>query len=57
MKSAGLYGNEADVGRAVRDSEVPRDEIFVTTKLWDTDHGYDKTLEAGQKSKFGLTLS
>ena len=37
VDTAKLYGNEASVGKAIRDSPVPRDEVFVTTKLWPTD--------------------
>lgn len=46
IDTARIYGNEADVGRAVRDSGLPRDQIFVTTKLWKADQGYDKALKA-----------
>jgi 2,5-diketo-D-gluconate reductase A len=46
VDTATLYGNEAGVGRAVRSSGVPRDDLFVTTKLWNTDHGYDQALRA-----------
>ncbi|SCU77875.1 LAME_0A02520g1_1 [Lachancea meyersii CBS 8951] len=38
IDSAAVYGNEAAVGRAIRDSKVPREELFVTTKLWNTQH-------------------
>jgi diketogulonate reductase-like aldo/keto reductase len=40
------YGNEEDVGIALRESGVPRDELFVTTKLWNDDQGYDEALRA-----------
>ena len=40
------YGNEPDVGLAVRDSGIPREEVFITTKLENDDHGYDQTLRA-----------
>jgi 2,5-diketo-D-gluconate reductase A len=46
IDTAMLYGNEEGVGRAVRDSGLPRDEIVVTTKVWNSDHGYDRTLRA-----------
>ena len=46
IDSAKLYDNEAAVGDAVRESGLLRDEIFVTTKLWNTDQGYDSTLRA-----------
>jgi diketogulonate reductase-like aldo/keto reductase len=44
--TAKFYGNEQDVGLAVRESDIQREDIFVTTKLWNDDHGYDSTLEA-----------
>lgn len=56
IDTARLYGNEADVGEAVRASGIPRNEIFVTTKLWNDDHGFDSALRAFDKSfsKLGL---
>lgn len=44
--TAALYGNENDVGDAIRASGIPRDEVFVTTKLHKDDHGYDEALHA-----------
>lgn len=41
IDTAAAYFNEEDVGKAVRDSGIPRDEIFVTSKLWLQDHGYE----------------
>ena len=41
IDTAAIYGNEGDVGSAIRDSGIPRKEIFVTTKLWNSDHGYE----------------
>lgn len=41
IDTAAAYFNEADVGRAVRDSGIPREEIFVTSKLWLQDYGYE----------------
>jgi len=46
LDTARAYGNEADVGAAVRESGVPRAQVFVTTKLPSEDHGYDPTLRA-----------
>src|SRR6476646_1020150 len=46
VDTARVYGNEADVGAALRESGVPRDQIFVTTKLWNADQGYDAALQA-----------
>ena len=45
------YHNEQAVGRAVRESGIPRDEIFITTKLWVQDAGYDQTLAAFERSR------
>lgn len=50
LDTASMYGNEKDVGIAIKESGVPREEIFVTTKLWNDDHGYDKALKAFEKS-------
>src|SRR5690606_31386942 len=56
IDTAALYENEEGVGQAIKDSGIPREEIFVTTKVWNTDHGYENTLEAFDKSiaKLGL---
>jgi diketogulonate reductase-like aldo/keto reductase len=50
IDTAKFYGNEADVGLAVRASGLPRDEVFITTKVWNTDHGYEASLKACQAS-------
>ncbi|HKQ68234.1 MAG TPA: aldo/keto reductase [Polyangiaceae bacterium] len=46
VDTASIYRNEADVGGAIRDSGVPREQVFVTTKLWNADQGYDGALRA-----------
>jgi len=46
IDTASLYGNERGVGQAMRESGVPRKEIFVTSKVWNSDQGYDNTLRA-----------
>jgi diketogulonate reductase-like aldo/keto reductase len=56
IDTAAMYGNEADVGAAVRASRVPREEIFITTKLWHTEHGYDAAKRAGRRSLETLGL-
>ncbi|WP_286917742.1 MULTISPECIES: aldo/keto reductase [Pseudomonas] len=56
IDTAMIYGNEAGVGRAVAESELDRDEIFITTKLWNTDQGYDSTLRAFDASMAKLGL-
>jgi diketogulonate reductase-like aldo/keto reductase len=57
IDTARIYGNEADVGEAVKASEVPREEIFVTTKLWNNDHGYEGALRAFDASLSRLGLA
>jgi diketogulonate reductase-like aldo/keto reductase len=57
VDTARIYGNEADVGAAVRDGGVPRAEIFVTTKLWNDDQGYDSALRAFDASLARLGLA
>jgi diketogulonate reductase-like aldo/keto reductase len=57
IDTAAMYENEEAVGEAVRESGIPREEIFVTTKLWNADHGYDKALEAFDQSLERLGLS
>ena len=44
IDTAWLYGNEGDVGRAIRESRIEREEIFITTKVWNSDQGYRSTL-------------
>lgn len=56
VDTARIYGNEADVGEAVRESGVARGQLFVTTKLWNDDQGYDKALAAFDKSLERLGL-
>ncbi|MGD0590195.1 MAG: aldo/keto reductase [Bacteroidota bacterium] len=46
IDTASLYGNEHGVGQAIRESGVPRKDIFVTSKVWNSDQGYDNTLRA-----------
>ena len=55
--TARIYGNEEDGGRAIRDSGIPRDEVFVTTKLWNSDQGQDSTMRACDASLKRLGLS
>jgi diketogulonate reductase-like aldo/keto reductase len=54
--TAMIYLNESGVGRGIRDCQVPREELFVTTKLWNDSHGYDNALRAFDASmkKLGL---
>jgi 2,5-diketo-D-gluconate reductase A len=56
IDTAAMYHNEAGVGRAIAASGIPREELFVTTKLWNDAHGYDSALRAFDESlgKLGL---
>jgi diketogulonate reductase-like aldo/keto reductase len=51
IDTAKIYENEADVGKAIKASGVPREEIFVTTKVWNSDQGYESTLKAFDLSR------
>ncbi|HWO07359.1 MAG TPA: aldo/keto reductase [Candidatus Paceibacterota bacterium] len=46
IDTAKIYDTETDIGRAVKKSGVPREEIFITTKLWDDDQGYERAIRA-----------
>ncbi|OCS86028.1 aldo/keto reductase [Caryophanon latum] len=50
IDTAALYYNEEEVGEAVRNASVRRDELFITTKVWNDDQGYDETLRAFEVS-------
>jgi len=50
IDTAAIYKNENGVGKAIKESGVPRNEIFLTSKVWNTDQGYQSTLEAFNKS-------
>ncbi|MDX3234422.1 aldo/keto reductase [Streptomyces sp. ME03-5709C] len=56
IDTAAIYGNEAGVGQALAASGIARDELFVTTKLWNGDQGYDSTLAAFDASLVKLGL-
>ena len=50
IDTAAAYGNEREVGDAIRRSGIARDEVFIETKIWISDYGYDETLHAFEKS-------
>src|SRR6185312_14573862 len=50
IDTAAAYGNEREVGEAIRHSGIARDEIFLETKIWISDYGYDETLQGFEKS-------
>ncbi|UGT59832.1 aldo/keto reductase [Nocardia asteroides] len=56
IDTAAIYGNEEGTGRAIRESGLPRDEVYVTTKLWNSEQGYDSTLRAFDESLKRLGL-
>lgn len=56
IDTAAAYFNEADVGRAIRDSGIPREEIFVTSKLWLQDYGYEPAKKGIETSLKNLGL-
>lgn len=56
IDTAASYGNEEAVGKAIRGSGIPRNQLFVTTKLWLADAGYDRTKKAFERSLQRLQL-
>ncbi|OSP54037.1 aldo/keto reductase [Pseudoruegeria sp. SK021] len=58
IDTAKAYDNETGVGQAVRAAEVDRDALFITSKVWNDDHGYDATLRAfdGSMQRLGLEV-
>ncbi|OPH46934.1 glyoxal reductase [Paenibacillus ferrarius] len=56
IDTAAIYRNEEGVGQGLRESGVPRDDIFVTTKVWNADQGYESTLQAFDASRQRLGL-
>lgn len=57
IDTAAIYGNEADVGQAIQESGVPRQQIFVTTKVWNGDQGFSTTLRAYDESLKRLQMN
>lgn len=56
IDTAAIYGNERSVGKAIKDSGLDRNSLFITTKLWNTERGYEKTIAAFEKSLADLQL-
>ncbi|MDD7753919.1 MAG: aldo/keto reductase [Clostridiales bacterium] len=56
IDTASFYENEEGVGRGIRESNIPREELFITTKVWIDDDGYENTLKAFDKSLERLGL-
>ncbi|MCF6094635.1 aldo/keto reductase [Microaerobacter geothermalis] len=56
IDTAAFYENEVGVGKAVKESDIPREELFITTKVWNSSQGYDSTLAAFEESRRKLGL-
>jgi len=56
IDTAAAYRNEEGVGQAIRESGIPREQLFITTKVWNTDQGYESTLAAFEASRQKLGL-
>ena len=56
IDAAAIYGNEVSVGQGIAESGVPREELFITGKVWNTERGYEKTLAAFEKTLKDLQL-
>lgn len=56
IDTASFYKNEESVGKAIRESGVSRDDLFITTKVWNDEQGYDETREAFERSRSRLGL-
>ncbi len=56
VDTAAAYGNESEVGEAFRASGLPRGEVFITTKVWPAEFGYEATLRAFEASRLSLGL-
>lgn len=56
IDTAAVYGNEAGVGQAIRDSGAKREDLFITTKVWNANQGYETTLQAFEESRGKLGL-
>lgn len=56
IDTASFYKNEVGVGKAIKNSSVPREELFITTKVWNEDQGYENTLKAFEESRKKLGL-
>ncbi|MGD8190427.1 aldo/keto reductase [Brevibacillus ginsengisoli] len=56
VDTAAIYKNEEGVGKALKEASVPREELFITTKVWNSDQGYESTLAAFEESRSKLGL-
>lgn len=56
IDTAAIYGNEEGVGKAIKKSGISREQLFITTKVWNSDQGFEQTLKAFEDSKTKLQL-
>ena len=56
IDAAAVYGNEISVGKGIAECGISRDELFITSKVWNTRRGYERTLEAFDKTLNDLQL-
>ena len=56
IDAAAVYGNEVSVGKGIAEAGVPREELFITSKVWNTERGYEKTMAAFEKTLADLGL-
>lgn len=58
IDTAEHYGNESEIGEALRTCNYNREELFLTTKIWNEDHGYEKAIKAFERSeqRLGTTI-
>ena len=56
IDTASFYNNEVGIGNGIKESDIDRKDIFIVTKLWNDDHGYDNTIEAINKSLNNLQV-
>ncbi len=57
IDTASMYGNEREIGEALKKSSVPRDGLFVTTKVWPSEQGFENTIKAFERSLKSLNLA
>ncbi len=57
IDAAAVYGNEQNVGKGIAECGIPREELFITSKVWNTERGYEKTLAAFEKTIKDLGVS
>ncbi|MDO4535568.1 MAG: aldo/keto reductase, partial [Clostridium perfringens] len=56
IDAAAVYKNEKSVGQGIKESNIPREELFITSKVWNTERGYESTLKAFEKTIADLQL-